>query len=235
MSPAGQLHAWIQSKVHTWRRQHARALIVAGVALGIVGVALVLRVRWGSRTELAQARTALSQQQTERAIVHLRRAARWYVPGSGDVQAALTLLAGLGREAERTGKREQALMAWRAIRGAILATRSFYTPHRGRLDEADRHIAALMAHAEPPPIDAGKSWRRRRDEHWALLQDARRRPQPGWALLACIGLVTGFVALWRLWGDSFDGAGHFTWRRARLPLLWALCGVAAFVLGLRWA
>ena len=78
--------------------------------------------------------------------------------------------------------------AWRELRSAILATRSFYTPHRALLDEANGRIAdrswptpksprGTRARRRPPRAGTPRGWRR----------TTRRRV--GWTLLALVGLA----------------------------------------------
>lgn len=155
---------------------------------GVVVAVLVVRVVVASHDELERAAELQREGEVDAAIVHLRRAARWYAPGNPYVTDALDALASVGREAERQGDRERALFAWRSVRAAILSTRSFYVPHAERLDRADTRIAELMASLDPPPIDAGKSRAELKAEHLTLLRSVDR-PHVGWTLLLLLGFA----------------------------------------------
>ncbi len=79
-----------------------------------------------------------------------KRAASWYVPFNPYVPIALESLRRLAMVAEHRAERALALEHWRAIRAAILSTRSVWIPHRDRLSQANEHIASLLAEAYPP-------------------------------------------------------------------------------------
>jgi hypothetical protein len=74
------------------------------------------------------------------------------------------------------------------VRGSILATRSFYTPHAGRLEPANREIAALMASVEGAAADPGKSEAERRAWHLERLQ-RDEAPSVAWSVIALTGLA----------------------------------------------
>jgi len=104
------------------------------------------------------------------------------------VNEALDELHRIGRQAEMEGEVELALSAYRTIRSSCLGTRSFYTPHSDRLTTANRRIASLMAHQDPPPMDRGKTVDQRRDEHYELLE-RMEQPSPFWSILACLSFL----------------------------------------------
>jgi tetratricopeptide (TPR) repeat protein len=157
-----------------------------GVAALLCSV-LVVRVISSAKDELGKAEALASQGDVEGAIVHFRRAARWYAPASPYHVTALDRLAKIGAKAEAEGQLERALRAYRSVRGSILATRSFYVPERARLHAANERIAALMAEQPPPGMDAGKSKAQIAREHLALLT-----PIPGPSVLWTVVLLLGF-------------------------------------------
>lgn len=169
--------------------------IVAALGLGL----LLGRVLWSSRAELAAGTAAYEQGDWATATLHLSRAAHWYAPGNPWATEALEQLRRLGRQAEMEGQVDPALAAYRAIRASCLGTRSLYTPHRRRLEEANRRIAALMARQSPPPMDMGKTVAQRQAEHLALLEHLEQ-PNPLLSLLACLAFLAwvggafGFIA-----------------------------------------
>lgn len=223
------------------------ALVVAITALGLLGVVLG-RVVVSSRAAFlegrATERTALSQvdpdsraQGLGEAIVHYRRAARWYAPGNSYATSALGRLEAIGRLAEQAGDATTALEAYRAMRRAILGARSVYTPHKDRLDRANGRIAILSARqaetTEGKILDAEtiarmEAWHRKK-----LGQDTA--PAVGWVLLAlagflgwvgaCVGFILGAVTR----DDRLLG------RRAILWGAGILAGLVAWLLGLTMA
>jgi hypothetical protein len=213
----------------TWKRV-ARGLSIGGALLAVV----VVRVLVGSHGELSRADALRADGDREAAVVHYRRAAKWYAPGNPWSSAALDALRELGAEAEAADEPEQALAAWRGVRGAILSTRSFYVPHRARLDEADEHIATLMSGLPPPPIDAGKSREQLRAEHLALLRDVPR-PHPAWTLLALLGFAAWVSAAFLFAARAFDEHDRFVPKVARRFGAIFVLGAIAFSIGLRFA
>jgi hypothetical protein len=124
----------------------------------VVAALLILfaaRMVVGAQDELRRAARLRAVGDVDGAVVHYRRAARLYVPGSPHVTEALGALATIARDAETAGASARALAAWRSIHASILASRSFYVPHGAALAEADARIAALTA-AEPPAVDAAR-------------------------------------------------------------------------------
>lgn len=223
-----------------WRRT---AVAVAAAALGLLAV-VAGRVVLSSRAEYRAGRRAEQQaldrsdperrsRGLRRAVSHYRRAARWYAPGNGYVNRALDRLAAIGHLAEQQGDAETALRAYRSIRRAVLGARSFYTPHRRRLEAANDRIAALSARVGGQRRGADEL---ERLAAWHRRQLARSRaPGVGWVVLALLGF-----ALW------IAGAVLFIFRAIgpadrlrRRPALWwgavVLMGLLLWLVGLTQA
>jgi hypothetical protein len=165
------------------RRTIAAVLVVAGLCVGVV----VTRALWQGKSALAAGDAAMERGDTHEAMGRWRRAARWYVPGASHVDRAYDRLETMAGQAEAQGDTNTALAAWRGIRGSILATRSFYTPHEHRLEPANQRIAALMAELET--TDASGSRKERAEWHYQLL---RRDPAPSvfWSVVALLGFAS---------------------------------------------
>jgi hypothetical protein len=187
-------------------RRWRRAALVAGVLAVCTGV-VVVRAVWDGRAALAAADAAVERGDVRDAVAWYRRAARWYVPGAPHVDRAYERLEQIANDAEARGDAELALEAWRGIRGSILSTRSFYTPHADRLEPANRHIAALMAAVEGPQADPAASTEAREEWHYELL--ARdEAPSVPWSMVALLGfgLWIGGGVLFALRGITPDDA-----------------------------
>jgi hypothetical protein len=117
------------------------------------------------------------------------------------------------------------------VRSAILATRSFYTPHPALLAEANGHIADLMADADAAagtPRSSARAWHAAR-----LAQDYA--PSLPWTLLALVGLA-GWIGC--AVGLLLRGVGDDDRLRPRVALAWAagtVAGLALFFVGLSQA
>lgn len=208
-------------------RTWVRILAGFGVFLAVVATRVVV----SSHDDLVAGRTSLAGDDVDAAIVHFRRAARGYTPANPYCADALTQLMTIADASEREGEIDRALMAYRAARSAILATRSFYTPHTAVLDAANARIASLMAAEPAPAIDAGKSKEQLEREHLALLQQDTQ-PKLFWSLVLLCGFVTWVGAAFALASKGFETDGRFNAPVAKRYVVMIALGFAAFVIGL---
>jgi hypothetical protein len=210
-----------------------RALVVALASLAVLLSVMTLRALLEARAEAAQASAALHTGDLDGAIVHLRGSARWDAPFNGYAAGARERLIQLAEACEARGDHVRALAAWRSLHAAIMATRSFYTPHQEQLARADERIAGLMAREPPPAIEAQRSEADRKADYLELLQP--HDPNPFGVLLACLGFVTwvGSAVVFLSWG--VDREGRILRAIARRSVLFLLLGWIAFAVGLRIA
>jgi len=210
-----------------------RALTQLFVVVVVLIALMATRTVLESRAAWAAAEVALAAGDVDRAIDRLRDTARWDAPLNPYAVSALARLDELGQRAEQTGDRARALAAYRAIHGAIMATRSFYTPHAAELARADERIATLMAAEPQAALDRGRTPEERKAAYLALL--VPRDPRPLGVLLAFIGLFTwvGSAVAFVTWG--VDAEGRFLRRFARRSVICLLVGWIAFAVGLRIA
>jgi hypothetical protein len=208
-----------------------RKLGWAAAATGVVVAVITVRVVVSSAGELSEAERYRNRGELDAAIVHYRRAARWYAPGNPYCVDALVGLAEIGQEAEQAGEIERALSAFRGIRAAIMSTRSFYTPHGDRLDAANERIADLMASMPPPPIDAGKSREQLRREHLALLTSTHG-PHLLWTLVLLLGFFFWVGGAFTFAFRAIDSSDRLIGPEARRWGALVVVGFAMFVLGM---
>jgi hypothetical protein len=207
-----------------------RAMLVVGVLFS----AFTVRVVTSAAAELREADRYRSRGELEAAVVHYRRAARWYAPGSPFHVQALSHLGAIGAQAEQHGDAELALSAYRAIRAAIMSTRSFYVPEQARLRVADQRIASLMAAQPAPPMDAGKSREQLRREHLALLE-ADNSPSVLWTLVLLLGFATWVGGAFAFTMRAIDADDRFIPREALRWSALIVVGFGLFVLGMSLA
>ncbi len=209
-----------------------RRAFALGVAVtGAIAVLITARVVVGSRAELQAGDAARRSGDDEGARWHYRRAARWHAPANPYCVEALGRLAEMAVAAEAAGDREAALANWRAVRAAVVASRSFYVPHRALLTQATERLARLLARTSVPPFDARKSEESLRAEHRALLA-ALPRPSPGWSWLVLLGFVVWVASLFLLAARAIDAHDRVLRDHA---LRWgglAALGLLLFALGL---
>ncbi|MBN1656191.1 MAG: hypothetical protein JXA30_20650 [Deltaproteobacteria bacterium] len=218
-------------KAQTHRlRTLLRVVSVAAVFLA----ALSARVVISSRSELLQAQQLRQKGDLPASVVHFRRAARWYVPGSPYHVQALSELAEIAHQAEQRQDPALALTSYRAIRSAIMSIRSFFTPELSRLNAANRRIAELVASAPAPPIDAGKSRETLREEHLALLE-AQHGPDIFWTCVLLLGFVAWVGGAFVFSIRAIDEADSFVWTEARRWGTVIVIGFGLFILGMSLA
>jgi hypothetical protein len=207
-----------------------RKVVTAAIVVGFCLAVVVTRAVWQGRGALDDGDSALEANETEEAIRGWRRAARWYVPLAPHVSDAYDRLEALANLAEKKGDLRTALAAWQGVRGSILATRSFYTPHEDRLDPANRKIAELMAKLDTtPPADMSHqelaAW-----HHELLARD--ESPSVAWSLIAVVGFLVwiGGGVLFAVRGVSPED------RLVRRPAITAgvmvMAGLVVWLLGL---
>lgn len=200
----------------------------AGGAL-LVLAPLWIRAGWEGRAELELADDAQVAEDTDGEIEHLGRAARWRLPLATHDETALTRLMEIGVRERARGSvgRQGALAAFREVRGALLATRAWGIPHREWFDEANTHIAELMAAQEAA---YGTDIYGKDDPQGEHLRHLSQVPGPGpvrgnltaLAFVAWLGCSVGFVT------RGLNARGRL---RPRPALLW---GGASLVLLVAW-
>ena len=200
-----------------------RTLLV--LVLTLVATSLA-RAAWESAHWLERGTQAEAKQRHYDTVVFYRRAATWYFPLNPWSAKALAKLSKSAARFEQKSDRDLALFAWRGVRGAILSTRSFYTPHPQTLARANQRIAALMAAYKPrPKMDEGKTTQALTQEHLALLEGAQGRPHTGWSIGAIVTFLVGLCLLTL-------AVARPTWK-ARVPLLLgATIALAVYLLSL---
>lgn len=206
-------------------RLGARGVAVVGVLLAILAVRAVT----SARSELTRGDALSAAEDLDAAILAYRRSARWYAPGNPYVPEALDRLAAIATDAEAAGEVDRALAAWRSVRGAILSTRSFYVPHRDRLERAEEAIVRLTAEAAPP----GRTEAVRRRTRTAL--HAPERPKTLWTLVLLVGWIAWTLGAFAFAQRALDEEDRVLAKPARLWGTVVVVGFGLFVIGLALA
>lgn len=216
------------------RRRGGRRLLRGVAIAGAVLLAIAGRVVVGSAMELDRGDVAMAGGDAEGARMHWRRSAAWYAPGNPYDEQALDRLESMAVEAEQAGAIDDAVLAWRAMRSAIIGARGLTTPHAERLGRARTKIATLMLQQEQAPMDSGLSDSELRDHYAAMLAEPSGAAPAG-ALLALFGFALWIGAAFRMSHRAFDEEDRFD-RRVGLAHLGAIAlGLALFALGLTLA
>lgn len=213
------------------RRPNARRLLRGAAIAGAILLAVAGRVIVGSAMELERGDEAMAGGDPEEARMHWRRAAGWYAPGNPYGVRALERLEQMAEEAAEAGATDEAVLAWRSIRSAILGARGLTTPHADRLARANERIATLMLQQEHAAMDSDRSDSELR-EAYATLLAAPPGPGVGGALLALLGFLLWVGGAFRMSQRAFDDEDRFD-RRVGLRHLGVVgLGLALFALGL---
>jgi hypothetical protein len=106
---------------------------------------MTFRVVRDGEEALEQSDAAFNRGDLSNAVLYARRAAIAYAPGAPHTRAALARLRAVAVGSEGVGDIASARLAWGAIRGAALETRSFSEPYSADREEADRALARLLA------------------------------------------------------------------------------------------
>ena len=210
----------------------SRTLKLGGRILALVGVVfavIAVRAVVSSRSELQRGDLLRESGDLDAAMLAYRRAARWYAPANPYVPQALDRLELMANEAASAGDGERALLAWRAVRGSILSTRSFYTPHRTRLERAEQAIIEASAQAAAP--------RRRAQtrQRLAAAMDAPNGPLLPWSLLLLFGWITWTGGAFVFAQRAIDEEDRVRPQAARLWGTVILVGFGLFVIGMTLA
>jgi len=178
------------------------ALRVLAAALALLAL-IAARVYVESARELQAANVAAAEGDVQNTMIHLRRAARWHAPLNPACREALARLRHMGEQAEAAGDVVTALYAWRAIRGANVASESLVTPHADETKRAEEHLAALMARVSPPQIDASDSVGQRQARYLTALRE-HGRPNRVALVAAWLGLALFVLGLAGVATRGFD-------------------------------
>jgi hypothetical protein len=199
-------------------------IAIGAIVIAALG-ALALRVVIEGKDALAHGDAAAAHGDVREAIASWETAARWYLPGAPHVDAAYGRLVAL-----TAADPPHALAAWRAVRGAAVATASLWTPHAGDLAAANAAIAALAADDPASATALGPDRATRLAWHQTRL-GRPTRPDPAPAGLAIAGIAGCLAGIGLLIRRGITDAGRLVRRPAALAAALIIAGVAAFLLG----
>lgn len=159
----------------------------------VLSLTTVIKIYLNAQREYRLGADFVSQNNLMEAVSHYERSIQWFLPGLSLQDKAAHGLWDVAEKYEAQGDTENALNAYRLLRGAFFSARSFYTPGKIWIHRANEKIATLMA-GQPASSDVEKTktFAERRKENLKLLT-ADKIPNNRWALLAEIGFW-GWVA-----------------------------------------
>ncbi len=158
------------------------------IAILVLSYSTVIKIYLNAEREYNLANTLFAQNNLLEAMTHYERSIQWFLPGLSLQDRAAQGLWNVGEKYEAKSDTENALAAYRLLRGAFYSSRSFYTPGKTWIDRCNEKIATLMA-GRPTSSEAEKTktFAERRAENLKILS-AEKSPRNPWAVLA----VTGF-------------------------------------------
>lgn len=200
-----------------------RTILILAFVAAVLG-ALAIRVVLEGRSALATGDDLMASGRTAEAIRAYETAARWYLPLAPHVDQAYAKLRAIAETGDAPSDPALQLAAWRAIRGAAMATRWLVTPHADDLAAANAAIASISA-GVPQAATADPAWHAQR-----LARETR--PSVGAAALASTGILLWiFGAIW-LVRRGVDPAGRLVRRAAAAGGAVIVVGVVCWAAGL---
>ncbi len=204
---------------------------VAVIAIIMTGSAFFIKVRKESRLEYTRAEAEFQSGRQREAVVHYERTIKWYTPFSRKVHHAVNRLWDIGVQAEASHDASLALYAYRSLRAALYATRSFYQPHPDWIPKCDARIVELMAiekagpNAEPSEIEKHR-------ERYARIYAREVGPTLGGSILTIIGFFGWVGATLGFIGYGLSQHGNWLLRPCMLWGSGVVIFFTAWVLGM---
>lgn len=202
---AGPRRSRYPAAVRRWGRWAGGVALAVLVAIGVAGP-LLARAGFEGRAELARADEAAAAGRVDLEVAHLGRAARWRAPLLGHDEDALARLMAIAAASEEDVEGRgtlTALLAYREVRSALLATRAWGVADPATYAAANAKIAAMMA-AQEQLFETDLSGGGAAEEHHAQLLERSGDRKIPWSLLAgLLAALAGAAALGR--GVREDG------------------------------
>jgi hypothetical protein len=201
------------------KNSRAKSLRVAGkviVALAIILTILWVRAFYGAMESYKKGEILLKKGETVRAITFFDRALHWYAPLNPYVEKAALKLWAIGENAEKTGDKRLALIAYDSIRNAFYGDTHFVTPGKNWIRKVDSKLASLRRNEakkgeiQEPKILSGKS----------------PYPAPFWSVMVVIGFLGWIGGLIGLIVGTFRLGGF----RGGKGIVWLGFAVLCFIL-----
>lgn len=167
-----------------------RKVLIGSIISFLFLLPIVTRGVWEGRKYWILGKKQYEKGEIEKAILYLRRSSHWYLPLSPYPRKSMELLKIIGNKALEEKNLEVAKLAFFSIRGSVLGTRSFYTPHKDMLEYANQKIATIFTMEEPSPEEKGLSIEKRYKNYLSQLENLYQ-PNPLYSFLASL-----FFILW---------------------------------------
>jgi hypothetical protein len=199
-----------------------RRLAYVALALLVIG-SLFVRAWLDGRAQLREADAMAEAGDLDGEIRHLGRAARWRLPIAEHDELARARLREIAERETEAGHVSVALIAWRELRSAILATRTIDVVDPELLEVANTQIVQLMV------AEAREAGSTADGERWAAeLDEDPQGTSRGRSLTAAACFAAWLVACIGFFMRAIDGKGRL---EPRLALRW---GAAVLVLLVAW-
>lgn len=197
-------------------------LVYGALALVVIG-SLLVRAWLDGRAQLREADAMAEAGDLDGEIRHLGRAARWRVPLAEHDELARARLREIAERETEAGHVGVALVAWRELRSAIVATRTIDVDDHELLAAANTEIVSLMV------LEAREAGSTADSARWAAELDddpvGRSRAR---SLSAAACFAAWLVACIGFFMRGIDGKGRL---EPRLALRW---GAAVLMLLVAW-
>lgn len=208
--------------------QQSRTIKIVSLCTLLFFSLIVLKVFISSRSEYQRAEAAIAKADPLTALTHYERAILWYLPIGGYVEPSASAIWQIATDLESQGEKKDALNAYRSLRSAFIAARSFYTPGLDWIARSEEKIAVLMA-AETvySEADRKKSLEQKTAEALAILRRPMK-PNTFWSIMVVVGFL-GWASgtLMFIWKAFREGTTKI---RLKPGILWGSVVVVFYAL-----
>jgi hypothetical protein len=195
---------------------------------------IIVYMEYNSKMELNHAREELSKGNFEDAAYGYFKSINYYSP-IGSSQTAANELMDLGIKLENDGAEREAYLTFLRLRGAILASRSFYIPRKDLLRAANSHIANYLARLKEKENPNGFDLKAQRDYYYILYMNS---PPSGefWYFIAVGGFLlwtfSAIFAIFKIFSKKNFAPLALRIKPAKYPICLFFLGYALWLIGM---
>ena len=170
-----------------------------------------LKVYLSAKSELRTAEIFLAQKDFISAATYFERPIRWHMPLPGFQDRAARGMWTTAQNLESANDVENALNAYRSLRGAFFSLRSIVTLGKEWIDRCNEKIAYLMARKSSPSPD--DSLEKKKSDILQLLK-VEKPPSLPWSIMGEIGFFGWTLCAFMFIASSITKTGQLKFKQA---------------------
>jgi hypothetical protein len=212
-------------------KQFGKKLIFFLCCGAVYLIFLACLFEYRANTELNQARDFRAQENYKAADIHYFQALNWYLPW-GSSQAAANELINLAKDNLAKGNDYEAYQSSLRLRGALLASRSFYIPRKDLIVQTNDIISLYLAQIKVGPTATPEKTQAQVKEYY-LLYSLDKIPGQFWYFLSVLGFFLWVISIFLVVKAYFSSSAPLKIKlklnALRLPLLFFIIGYCLWV------